>query len=383
MTAWTALSMLVAAAWLVAGIELLRGIRRIPDLAAGPPPPPPGPDRWPYVSVIVPARNEAGAIRASLESLLGQDYPRFEVIAVDDRSADGTGAIMDSLAAAHPALQVIHIRGLPPGWLGKTHALHSGYRAAAGEWVLFTDGDVLFHPQCLRRAVTLAEARGLDHLTVFPSLTLRGFWEKALVSCFAILFNLKLRPWRAADPRSKAYVAVGAFNLVRRSAYERIGTHQALALEVLDDVQLGWLIKRAGLRQEAAQSGGLIRVRWQEGLGGIVSGLTKNAFAGLGYRVRDVGLSTALLLTMDVFPFVGLLTLGGGARLACLGSVVILTALYGVHARHLRVPAAYVATHPLAALLFIYIILRSTTLTLSRGGVVWRGTWYPLDALRK
>ncbi|MBI3121243.1 MAG: glycosyltransferase, partial [candidate division NC10 bacterium] len=264
--------------WLVAGWITLRGTRRLARLSIAPPA-----GVRSAVSVIVPARNEARVLPRSIASLVGQTFPDLEVIALNDRSTDDTGAVLDSLKQIHARLTVIHLDSLPEGWVGKTHALYLGSRRAQGEWLLFTDADVIFHPQCLEAAVAWAEANRVDHLVVIPRVETVGFWEKVLVSCFSLLFSLAQRPWRVSDSRSRASIGIGAFNLIRRSAYEAIGTHRALANAVVDDLELGRLGKRHGLRQAVVRGEHLLSVRWQVGLSGVISGLEKNAFAGVEY----------------------------------------------------------------------------------------------------
>jgi len=147
--AWAALTLLAAALWSAIVVSLTRVWLFLPRLDAVPPDPPGG--RWPRVSVVVPSRDEAEAIEAAAQSLLVQDYPELELIAVDDRSSDGTGAILDRLAAADRRLGVVHVDALPEDWLGKNHACHRGAERATGEWLLFTAGDVVFAPGALRR----------------------------------------------------------------------------------------------------------------------------------------------------------------------------------------------------------------------------------------
>src|SRR5207249_9856045 len=139
----------------------------------------PAPDaNCPRISLLFAARDEEEKLPAELATLVEIDYPNLEVIAVDDRSQDATGRILDEFAAAHPRLRVVHITQLPAGWLGKPHALQKAYETSTGEWLLFTDADVRFKPDVLRRAVALAKQRNLDHLTLFGEIEMAGFWEK-------------------------------------------------------------------------------------------------------------------------------------------------------------------------------------------------------------
>lgn len=233
----------------------------------------PGPAQWPAVSVIVAARDESRSIEEALHSMADMDYPNFEVIAVNDRSADGTDAIMERVAAEGSRIHVIHIRELPQGWLGKCHALHQGARRATGELLLFTDGDVRFKPDALRLAVRHLMANRLDHLVLCPGLTSKSYREDAIKSFFVMILIMAARAWAAAKPSRYVYVGAGAFNLVRRSAYEDIGGHEALRMEVVDDILIGKFIKQKGYRQDILVAQNYLELTWQEGVRGFVSGL--------------------------------------------------------------------------------------------------------------
>jgi hypothetical protein len=342
-----------------------------------------GPEPLPCLSVIVPARNEEAAVEEAMRSLLAADYPELEVIAVDDRSTDRTGAILDRLATEAARLRVVHLRELPPGWLGKTHALFVGSRRAAGEYLLFTDADIHFHRTALRRAVRHAVARGIDHLVILPELLLGGFWETLAVTFFGVMFLVKVRPGRVPDPRSRAYVGVGAFNLVRAEAYRRAGGHAALPMEVVDDVMLGRRMKLSGASQACGLSGGLVRVRWAAGLRGIIAGLEKNAFAGLTFSPASVVSGTAAALVATAWPAIGLFVGPWGARLLCAAALACMMGTAGTASPAARVSPLYGLGFPAAALLFCYAVVRSMVWTYRRGGVVWRGTFYPLAELRQ
>ena len=164
----------------------------------------PVPSEWPLLTVIVPARDEGPNVEAGLRSLLASDYPRFEIIAVDDRSTDETGAIMDRLAAGDPRLRVIHVGELPVEWLGKNHAMHVAAQSARGEVLLFTDGDVLFQPETLRLAMLVFERQRLDHLCLLCEFIPGGFWENAAVAYFGMVFFASVKPWLIATPYAKS-----------------------------------------------------------------------------------------------------------------------------------------------------------------------------------
>jgi Glycosyl transferase family 2 len=373
----------VAAAWLVQAPPAMRGMARLPRLRDAAPL---ADSACPAVSVIFAARDEAAKLPQALPTLLAQDYPDYEVIAVDDRSEDATGAILEEFArtpATAGKLRVVRVRELPPGWLGKPYALASGYRQARGAWLVFTDADVEFAPDVLRRAMSLAATGQLDHLTILAGVLMPRFWEKVAITYLGLAFTLGIRPWRVTNPRAGSYMGVGAFQLLRRDAYEAVGTHHRLALEVVDDMKLAKLVKTSGFRSAVAASNNYVRVRWQEGLGNVVRGLTKNMFAGMNYSVAKTLSTVAAILVLSVLPFCALPFVTGPARLLAAASVALALALQGALLWGIELSPLYALTHPLGAVVFCYILARSMAVTLWRGGVVWRGTFYSLEELRR
>jgi glycosyltransferase involved in cell wall biosynthesis len=353
-------------------------IPKVPEASA--------PPELPRLTVVVPARDEATAVGRAVASLLRQDYPDLEVIVVDDRSSDGTAGIVRDLEAQDPRVHVVRVDTLPPGWLGKNHALWCGALRATGEWLLFTDADVVFSEGALRRSVAYAVAERCDHLTVAPRLVARGLLLRSFISFFAYAFIALWGAYLANDPNSTRGVGIGAFNLVRRSAYERIGTMRALSLRPDDDIRLGRRLRGFGFRQRVLNGNDLLSVEWYPSLGAAISGLEKSLYSSFEYRaIGAVGVALYLMATM-VWPFVGVILLDGIDR-ALLGSVVacLSAGLLETHRQAigpLRPSAVLIALLlPLSAMFFVYAIARSVYLAETRG-VRWRGTVYPLSALR-
>ncbi len=342
-------------------------------------------DAQPRVTIIVPACNEAADIEATLNRLLALDYENYEVIAVDDRSTDATGEIMERVAAAAPPgrLKILHITELPAGWMGKPHAMWSAGNLASGDWLIFTDGDVLFKPDVLRRALAYAEADRADHLVVFPRMIMMHPGEKMMIAFFQTLFVFGHRPWRVADPKTKDHIGVGAFNMIRRSVYESLGTYRALRFEVLDDMKLGKVVKNAGYAQRNAFGDDLISIRWAKSSFGVVDNLTKNFFALMSFQWPRALASCLMLAFLNFMPFVGIVLAHGWARLGYGLALFAMFSIYVGMSRKSDIPPYYFLLHPLSTTLFVYTMLRSTFLTLGRGGVTWRGTFYPLEDLRR
>jgi glycosyltransferase involved in cell wall biosynthesis len=345
----------------------------------------------PRVSIIVPARNEAPHVEAALRSVLCLDYPNYEVFAVNDRSTDATGEIIDRIASAHtgmPPLRVLHITDLPSGWLGKPHAMwlaaeEAMASAAPPEWILFTDADVSFRPDCLRRAIAYAEGERADHLVLFPSHTLRSLGEKIMLGGFQMLFVFGHRPWKVDDPDSGDFIGLGPFNLIRRSAYQRIGTFRALRLEVIEDMKLGKLVKLHRLAQRNVLGLGLLPWSWGTGVAGLVRNLTKNLFALMEFRPAKALGASALWLFLNLMPLLGAVFAPGWARLPYLAALAAIGIIYIGMGRRTPVPAWCFLLYPIGALLIVYTMLRSLAHAVRHRGVVWRGTRYDLEELRK
>ena len=340
----------------------------------------------PRLSVVVPARDEDSAIGRGVGSLLAQDYPDLEVIAVDDRSSDATGAVLRDLAARDPRLSTMRVDELPAGWLGKNHALWRGAEAATGEWILFTDADVIFAHGALRRAVGYATDEALDHLTLAPRLVARGFWLRAFIAFFAYAFVALWGAYLANDPKTKRGVGIGAFNLVRRSAYERIGTMRALSLRPDDDIRMGRRLRGFGFRQRVLNGNDLLSVEWYPSLRAAIAGLEKSMYSSMDYRLVDAIAALLFLGATMVWPFVGIIALGGIDRLllavviGCLAIGIIET--YRQAIAPLSPSALLVAVVlPFSAACWGYAIARSVYVAETRG-VRWRGTTYPLSLLR-
>lgn len=345
----------------------------------------------PHVSIVVPARNEAEHIEAALLSLLELDYPEYEVIAVDDRSEDTTGAMLDRLQARRRergealdhCLKVLHVSELPAGWLGKTHAMWEAGKQATGDWLLFTDADVVFRQDALRRAVVYAEQERTDHLVLFPTMVMESPGERMMMAFFQSQFVFAHRPWKVADPKSRDSMGVGAFNLIRREVYEQIGTYQRLRMAVIDDMKLGEVVKREGYRQRVVFGCGLLKLRWVFGMLGMVRNLTKNFFAILHYNAAFAALAVCGILVVNLGPFVGVWVASGWARVGFVASLVTLAMIYFGMSRRSDISPFYLLLHPIGTLLFSYAIVRSVVVTFACGGVVWRGTWYALAELKK
>jgi len=370
----------VALLWIYGAIDAARGVPALASLGDAAPL---SDADCPSISVLFAARDEAEKLPAALKTFLAVDYPRYEVVAVNDRSEDATEEILEHAAQHNPHMKVVCVKTLPAGWLGKPHALQKAYEQSNGEWLLFTDADVQFAPSLLRSAVSLAEKNGWDHLTLSGRTEMFTFGEKLALTFFALAFLMSVRPWRVSDPRSRAFVGVGMFQLIRRSAYEAIGTHRRLAMEVVDDMKLGKLVKQKAFHSGMARAGDDVSVYWHSGVRNIIRGTTKNFFAFAGFSLWMVGTQIFGLIAMCIFPWVALPFVHGWA-LSFAGIAVGLAIILDIGVCvELRASPAYALTFPVGALIFTWMLVRSTIVTLWSRGITWRGTFYPLKELKR
>lgn len=346
---------------------------------------------FPKVSIILAARNEEDALPAALSSLLALDYPNYEIVLVDDDSRDRTGAIADEWTgkpAARGRLKVFHNKQLPPDWHGKVHALHLAANAAAGEWILATDADLVFHPSILRVAMSCALERGVQLLSIVPEFEFGSFWEKVVLPAFSFLISSLFPLHRVNDPTSSRALAAGAFILMKREDLNAMGGYARLRKVLIEDLRLAELFKRHGRRIYLAASRGLFHTRMYSSGWEMFEGLSRSAFEATGFSVpKAVGIMLLGNL-LAVFPWVALcvrilsdLKLGGAAwhdpcfflaLLAC----AVASLVYLPFIRHSRVQVLYVFTLPLAVLFYSCVSINSVLAGIIGKGVPWKGRHY-------
>lgn len=363
------------------GAILLFRVPRLRELPSADPP------RWPRLSVVIAACNEATTIEPAARSVLSQDYPDLEIVLVDDRSTDETGETVDRLASECAQITPVHVRELPQGWLGKVHALHTGLARASGSWVLFTDADVHFAPGALRRAVAAAEARGLDHLTAIPAAWNVGLVVDSLVVAFLRSFLTVLQPpWGVERPDSRHFFGVGAFNLVRRDTFDRTPGFEWLRMDTADDMGVGLLMKRAGARCLAVTAFADVGLWWHRTVGEAARGFEKG-YAALGHcRVWRVLATASAGLAFDTSPVWALvlacLPVPWPLRALGIAVAAVFAAASVVFARWGRSSCVPALITPFLAPVITVLFVRTAWLGWRRGGIAWRGTVYPCQALR-
>ena len=362
--------------WTISTLWHIRWVRRLPALETPTTAPVEG---RPRCSVIIAARDEEARIEQTIRHLLAQAAVELEIIVVDDRSADGTREILQRLAKMNPRLQVKRVDALPEGWLGKCHACYVGVSAATGDWILFTDADCWLKPDVIARALHMAERDEADHITLVSGLAGGSVGLKAS----HLMFLISLANWFSGvnRDRPKAFMGIGAFNLVRAAAYRQCGGYEALRLTVLDDMKLGLLLRRAGKRTRAFIGGGDVECHWGTTAWGTVKIMEKNYFAAVDYRTGLVLAGSGFVILVFTLLVLGLFS-GTAAGFAAALSPLLLILPAAILAGRLGwswTSAVYV---PFMFPLFLYTLLNSAFVTLRQGGIRWRETFYPLNALR-
>jgi len=339
----------------------------------------PAPSQYPFLSVLIPARNEEANIGDCLRSLLAQDYPSFEVLVLDDHSTDRTPEIIQELAAGDNRLRVLTGTALPPDWLGKHWACHQLAKAAKGELLLFTDADTRHHRYALRDGVAALLAEGADMLTAFPHEEVRS-WAEVLVGpvSFWSLFSFmplflahRLRlPWLSA--------ATGQFMFFRRSAFEQIGGYAAIRQHAADDVALAQRVKAMGLRWRLVDGTARVRCRMYRSLGEVYEGFSKNLFAVFGYRVIPFAFVWLWVLVVFLEPLAVLALIMAGLPLPAPSAALAIAAVAGsliiwvVPYYRLGFPALAALAYPASVILMVFIAGRSLMLALN-GHSIWKG----------
>lgn len=341
--------------------------------------------KWPRVSLIVPACNEAETIRPALESLLKLDYPNFEIIAVNDRSTDGTSQILHELAAKDERLKAIDVKVLPDGWLGKVHALWCGQNAATGEWFLFTDADVHLGKDTLKKAITVCLQRTYDFLCVVPAIIAKPLTLKFFIAQFFQNAAYSLNVRRIENPHLPDCAGAGAFNLVHRGALERSKGFEWLRMEVVDDVGLAQTVKEAGARLGLLGGKNEVDVEWYGSLKGFIRGVEKNSFSVFQYSLVPLfGFIFSAWFVVGGFLIAPFFAASFAAKLFVFCCLILYLVVAGLNLpRAFYTPAWVVVAFPFTAAVLPLFVLRAAVITRRQNGIYWRETFYGLTELKR
>jgi glycosyltransferase involved in cell wall biosynthesis len=364
---------IILVVWVFAFARTVLNLATVPRLSAAT-----HPSRQPLVSIVIPARNEARVIEQTVRALLAQDYGALELIVVNDRSTDDTGAIVRSID--DPRLTVIDGEEPPAGWLGKPWALHQGSGLARGELLLFVDADLIYAPAALRAAVAELEASGVAMLTLFPRFEMRGFAENALMPMLPFTV-FSVMPFWLSNRSTIVGLALGggSGNLIRREALDMTRRFEPLSRAVVDDIALARMLRRKGLPTRVARADELISVRMYHGAREIIEGFSKNIFFVMGGSLFLGALMLMLMFLFHLLPY--MLAVTGDIIGVATVVLISVTRLVLFRSLRYRLDNAFFL-HPIMVLGWTWIFVRSMWITGVRGEVRWRGRVYDAARIR-
>lgn len=311
------------------------------------------------------------------------DYPDYEVMVINDRSTDSTGQILDEMAGSNPKLKVVHIDSLPAGWLGKNYALDYGANQASGDYILFSDADVVFSSDTLSRVMPYVAEHKIDHLSMAPSHVFKKFLLTSVVIIFEFLFMMRFKPWKVSNPKSRFFIGIGSFNMIRSSVYKKTGGFETLKMRPDDDIMLGKLVKKHGFKSVFLYAPEQLSIEWYSSLPEMIRAFYKNTYAGFNYNILNALFSIIMLVILTILPYISLFFLGGIGLIANIGVMFIIFCIYLVLAGSNKISIFYFFTYPVACGIIVYLMLRALFLTITKGGIDWRDTFYNLKELKE
>ncbi|MFH1420229.1 MAG: glycosyltransferase family 2 protein [Planctomycetota bacterium] len=384
---WVCITVVALAVWMSRHLQISRATRLLPPIHAGMHAD--NNSELPALTVLVAAKDEEDNIEACLQSLLEQDYPELQVVAINDRSSDRTAEIIDRLAEGDDRLTAVHVHELRDGWFGKNNAMREGMASAGGEWLCFTDADCCYtSPRALTVAMRYALENGSDFLSVLPTHQTDSFWERVIQPACSGILMIWFNPLKVNDEASSAAYANGAFMLMNRSCYDRIGGHEPVKAEVNEDMHMARLTKGAGLRLRVVTNENLYQVRMYATLPQIWAGWTR-IFYGCFGTLRKLFLSMLAVATFGLLPWVAFfvaacaltvgaephslwLTLSVAAAVTCLAEASVMVRFYALS----QSGSLYGLMYPLGAIVGLGVLANAMRRVGGRKSVTWRGTTY-------
>jgi glycosyltransferase involved in cell wall biosynthesis len=337
----------------------------------------------PKVSIILPARNEEEYIGKCLDSLLAQDYPNYEIVAVDDESQDGTGGIISEYAGRDE--RVIHVTAgpKPPDWVAKTWPCHEGYGRASGDLLLFTDADAEYAHNTISLAVSHLLSEKLDALTASPRLLCPDFWTKIILPVIVPFVHTRFSALKVNDPISKVGYFFGSFFIITRRVYDAVGTHEAVKNEIVEDAALGNRTKAAGHRIKMVRGERFVSAVWARNASNFWSAM-KRLVVPLYLQSKSLAIGSAvsvIFLFLAPFPLLAYSALSGMHDILCWASLSALLLIYtacSIESHHLKIGAGHAALIPLGIVLVVSAFLSGLIHARSSDSVSWRGRSYTL-----
>lgn len=342
----------------------------------------------PYVSVLIPARNEEDIIEDCIRSLCNQTYLQYEVIVLNDHSTDDTGNILHSLCAEYPQLTVIDGGVLPNHWIGKPHACHQLAMHAKGDYLLFTDADTIHDTSSIASMVQFAIKHDIDMLSAVPRQELKLFWEHVAVPFIHTLYLTYLpHDLIMKNPHPQFAAANGQALLFKKESYQQIGGHTSVANSIAEDIDLAIRIKSFGMRLCHASASEIVSCRMYRTSRDVFTGFSKNAFATMHYDMHKLLFFVSHLFITYVFPIIGLcigIFLNNTSIILFNGlSILLAMSLRLIIAMYFGYPLWHSFLHALTASTFIVFAINSALWSKKKNGTEWKGRTYSLSKQAK
>ncbi|MCX7974213.1 MAG: glycosyltransferase [Candidatus Aminicenantes bacterium] len=336
---------------------------------------------WPFVSILVPVRNEERNLEPLLQSLLNQDYPHYEIIVMDDGSTDNTWSILKKWAALDSRLRIERSQELPPGWTGKNWVCHQLSRLAKGDFFLFTDADTIHYPDSLKKAIASSYFRRARLLSALPELEARTWSEKLFMPLIPLAL-ISLLPFFKVNPKKgRSYpVALGPFLLFERRAYLSCGGHEANKGNIVDDIALARQANRNGQRIIWLDGSRLFRIRFYTCFSEVWNGFSKNSYEAIKGTPLKVLIATIVCYLLFIRPYLSLLESLSQAELAFLPflQVIVISLTRFLLAERFGTSLTWILLHPVSIIFALLILLNSCRLTIFGKKIAWKERFYPL-----
>jgi chlorobactene glucosyltransferase len=347
---------------------------------------------FPKVSIILPARNEEKYIARCLDSLLKQDYPNFEIIAINDSSTDRTEVIMQHYAARDPRILVVNAKSKPVGWVGKNWACYQGYLRATGNLLLFTDADTVHLPSTMSLSVKHLIFENLDALTAIPKLLCKDFWTKITLPMLSTFLYSRFSALRVNDPKTRIGYFFGSFFIISRRTYEKVGTHKAVRHEIIEDGALGGKVKEEKFMMKMVRGDNYIEAIWARDFHTLWHGLRRLMIPLYNQKRKRASLMAIAIFFLLFEPFLLLpysllflniarddifsLILIVSDTMAC--AIIIFSSVIQLRLSVFQNPL-YALASPLGGAIISLSFITSIIDARKKGTVSWRGRQYTLN----
>jgi len=342
----------------------------------------------PRVSIILPARNEEEFLRSCLDTLIDQDYPNYEIVAIDDSSDDSTWQIISDYAKQNPKVIAVSARPKPEGWMGKNWACMEGYKKATGELLLFTDADTKHAKNVISLAVSHLLSFNLDALTVIPRMVSIDWWTKITLPMISTFLHTRFSAVRVNDPSKKTGYFFGSFFIINKKTYDQVGTHEGVKQEIIEDGALGKKVKDSGHKMKMVRGEHLIDAIWARDRGTLWNAL-KRLMIPLYLQSQGIAVGiffAVLFLLFMPFPFLAYSTINGFGTVSnsmvlissSMASILIYTGAVIEVKKGLDLRITHAVFGPIGSLVVVFGFLSGLLQAKKKSSVSWRGRSYSM-----